>query len=125
MAYTGSVNVPVYLGGVALPLYASIVDTTEPNLSKNLTLDGTLVIDYYNNRRSWTITWNYLTAAQHDSIRVLYDNQFLSNVMPTFWIPSVNLAVPVFINIVDKDIKWNGSMVENFTIVLQEGYGIS
>ena len=116
MSYTGSVNAPVYLGGVVLPLYAEITDTTEPNLSKNISLDGTLNIDFYNTRRSWTIKWNYLTAA---------DNQFLSSSLYTFWIPSVDLAVPVFINIKDKDIKWNGKMVEDFTIVLEEGYGIS
>jgi hypothetical protein len=125
MAYTGEVKAPVYLAGVALPLYAEITDTTEPNLTKLLTLDGSLKIDFYNNRRRWTIKWNYLTAAQHDSIRTIYDNQFLSASLPTFWIPSVNLAVPVFINIVDKNIKWNGAMVEDFTIVLEEGYGIS
>ena len=125
MSYTGSVNAPVYLGGVVLPLYAEITDTTEPNLSKNISLDGTLNIDFYNTRRSWTIKWNYLTAAEHDSIRALYDNQFLSSSLYTFWIPSVDLAVPVFINIKDKDIKWNGKMVEDFTIVLEEGYGIS
>ena len=125
MAYTGEVKAPVYLAGVALPLYANITDTTKPNLSKNLTLDGTLAIDFYNNRRTWTIKWNYLTAAEHDAIRALYDNQFVSASLPTFWIPSVNLAVPVFINIVDKNIKWNGKMVENFTIVLEESYGIS
>lgn len=125
MSYTGKVEVPCYLGGVALPFYAEITDTTEPNLSKNVSLDGTLNIDFYNNRRSWTIKWNYLTAAEHDTIRTLYDNQFLSSTLPTFWIPSVNLVVPVFINIVDKNIKWNGKMVEGFSIVLEEGTGIS
>ena len=125
MSYTGSVNVPVYLGGGALALYEEITDTTEPNLSKNVSLDGTLNIDFYNTRRSWAIKWNYLTAAEHDSIRALYDNQFLSSSLYTFWIPSVDLAVPVFINIRDKKIKWDGKMVEDFTIVLEEGYGIS
>jgi hypothetical protein len=125
MSYQGELKSPVYLGGVALPLYAELVDTTEPNLSKNVSLDGTLNIDFYNTRRSWAIKWNYLTAAEHDAIRTLYDNQFVSSSLPTFWIPSINLAVPVFINIVDKNIKWNGKMVEDFQIVLEEGYGIS
>jgi len=125
MSYTGEVQAPLYLGGVALPLYAELVDTTEPNLSKNISLDGTLNIDFYNNRRKWTIKWNYLTAAEHDTIRALYDNQFLSSTLPTFWITSVNLAVPVFINIVDKNIKWNGQLIEGFQITLEEGYGIS
>jgi hypothetical protein len=125
MSYTVEVQAPLYLGGVALPLYAELVDTTEPNLSKNISLDGTLNIDFYNNRRKWTIKWNYLTAAEHDTIRALYDNQFLSSTLPTFWITSVNLAVPVFINIVDKNIKWNGQLIEGFQITLEEGYGIS
>ena len=123
--YTGNIEVPVYLGGIALPLYAEIIDTTEPNLAKNISLDGTLNIDYVNNRRSWTIKWNYITSAEYDTIRNLYDNQFLANRMPDFYIPSANFAVPVFINIKDKNIKWNGRMVENFQITLEEGYGVS
>ena len=123
--YRGNIEVPVYLGGIALPLYAEIIDTTEPNLAKNISLDGTLNIDYVNNRRSWTIKWNYITSAEYDTIRNLYDNQFLANRMPDFYIPSANFAVPVFINIKDKNIKWNGQMVENFQITLEEGYGVS
>lgn len=127
MAYTGKVEAPIYINGTPLPLYASIKDTTEPNLSKNYSLDGTLTVDYVNNRRRWEVSWNYLTAAEHDTIRALYDNQFAANnfSMPTLWIPSVNLAVNVLISIADKNIKWNGKMVEDFTIILEEQFGLS
>lgn len=115
----------LYLDGLLLPDYGSLREITQPNVSKNTTLNGELYVDFYNNRRAWEIRWNYLTVAQYEAIRAKYDKQFTDQAMQMFIVNNLNLFVPVYININDKNIKWNGQLIEGFTITLEEQYAIS
>lgn len=115
----------MYLGGLQLPNYATLKEVTQPNLSKNVTLDGSLYVDFYNNRRVWEISWKYLKPAEYNAIRAKYDLQFTSQTMLQFIVDPLGLFVPVFISINEKNIKWNGQLIEGFTITLEEQYAIS
>ena len=124
-SYTVNQYGTMYLGGVQLPNYASLREITEPNVAKNVTLDGSLYVDFYNNRRKWEISWKLLKAAEYDTIRALYDLQFSSQTMLQFVVDPLGLFVPVYISINEKNIKWNGQLIEGFTITLEEQYAIS
>lgn len=115
----------LYLDGLLLPDYGSLREITQPNVSKNTTLNGELYVDFYNNRRAWEIRWNYLTVAQYEAIRAKYDKQFADQEMQMFIVNNLDIFVPVYININDKNIKWNGQLIEGFTITLEEQYAIS
>ena len=123
--YTGNIKAPIYLNGTALPLYSDISERIDSNMSKIYSLDGTLTVDYLNNRRAWEIKWDYITTAQYDIIRGIYDRQFTVGNRPIFYVPSIPFAVNVLVQIPQKNIRWNGGMVENFSIVLEEFFAVS
>lgn len=124
-SYTTNQYGTMYLGGLRLPNYATLKEITEPNVAKNVTLDGSLYVDFYNNRRKWEISWKLLKAAEYDAIRAKYNLQFSSQTMLQFVVDPLGLFVPVFISINEKNIKWNGQLIEGFTITLEEQYAIS
>ena len=91
----------------------------------NVTLDGSLHVDYVNYRRGWKVSWKYLTSAEYDSIRAKFNSQFADEVFHNFGIPEYSINAPVYMKIDDKNIKWNGSIVENFSIELIEQDAVS
>lgn len=117
----------LYLGDLTLPDYANdgFREITDPNAAKNITLDGTMYVDFYNNRRKWEIKWDYLTPAEYNSIRALYDEQFSNEAFTYFGVPELGINVPVYINIVEVNRRWNGSLIQGFAVVLEEQYAIS
>lgn len=115
----------IYLDGMLLPDYGDIREIIDPNVAKNYPLDGSLYVDYYNNRRSWEIKWNYLTPAEYDSIRAKYDKQFTNDTMLMLVVNDMGLYVPCFMSISDKKPKWNGQRIQDFSIMLEEQYAIS
>lgn len=115
----------MYLDQLLLPDYGALREITQPNVSKNTTLNGELYVDFYNNRRAWEIRWNFLKPEEYDAIRAKYDKQFAQQEMLMFVVNNLNLFVPVYININDKNIKWNGQLIEGFAITLEEQYAIS
>lgn len=115
----------IYLDGVLLPDYGDIIEVINENIGKNYTLDGSLYVDYYNNRRSWQIKWNMLTPDEYDTIRALYDKQFAQDTMLMLVVNNMNLFVPCFMTISDKKPKHNGQRIQDFSILLEEQYAIS
>ena len=115
----------IYLDGLLLPDYGQIREIINENLGKNITLDGSLYVDYYNNRRGWEIKWDYLTPDEYDLIRAKYDKQFSQDTMLMLVVNNINLFVPCFMTISDKKPKWNGQRIQDFSIVLEEQYAIS
>lgn len=124
-AYAPNKYATMYLDTLRLPDYGELKEITQPNAAKNYALDGSLYVDFYNNRRSWQITWKLLTVADYDLIRAKYDKQFSTQQMLQFIVDGLNLFVPVYISINEKSIKYNGQLIEGFSITLEEQYAIS
>lgn len=122
---TANKYVTMYLDNYLLPDYGELKEISDPNAAKNYTLDGTLYVDFMNYRRTWQIKWNYLKIDEYDLIRGKYDKQFSDQNMLTFAIIDLGLSTPVFININEKNIKFNGQLVEGFTITLEEQSAVS
>ena len=115
----------MYLDLLKLPDYGTLQEITQPNAAKNITLSGELYVDFYNNRRSWQISWKYLKPEEYNAIRAKYDKQFATQTMLQFIVDPLGLFVPVYITINEKNIKWNGQLIEGFSITLEEQYAIS
>lgn len=112
----------ITIDGLTLPNWNTLRETTQPNAPKKQSLDGTLYVDFFNNRRSWFIQWDLLTVEQYDQIRAKYDKQFDTGMLA---VTIDGLTVLMYININDKNIKYNGRYVENFGITLEEQHAIS
>lgn len=115
----------LYLDGLLLPHYSGFEEVTEPNASKNYTLDGSLKVDFRNNRRMWQISWKLLTIAEYEALRAKYDKQYNEQTFLTFHINDISLWTPVYMSIPTIKIKHNGQYVEGFSIMLEEREAIS
>lgn len=112
-------------GTVELPLYKSLKEIVDPNEADNVTLDGTLYTDFVNNRRSWNVGWEKLKAADYNTIRALYNEQYQYEAYHTFELPEYGITAAMKINISDRNIRLNGEIMEGVSITLKEQYAIS
>jgi hypothetical protein len=92
----------------------------KPNLTKNTTLDGSLYIDFINIRNGWTIKFDIITAAQYNSLKQLYNDQFANEALLTFTDTDLGISKTVFLNMpAERNIKWNKTVVEGLIITLE------
>lgn len=118
-------DMSIIVDGTVLPLYSTLKETTTPNESENITLDGTLYTDFVNNRRSWVVGWEKLKADDYDTIRALYDAQYTTETVPVVEIPEYGITAPMKLNISDRSIRLNGEIIEGFSLTLKEQYAVS
>lgn len=118
-------NMAIIISGVALPLYSTLKEITTPNETDVTTLDGSLYTDFVNNRRSWAVGWQRLKSADYDVIRQLYNLQYSEERYHVVQIPEYGVVMPMKINISDRNIRWNGEIMEGFSITLKEQYAVS
>lgn len=115
----------IYLNNQLIPKHLNLTQIAEPNQAKNLTINGTLYVQYFNNRRSWEISWSLLSRDEVQILLDLYYYQF-ENAMPlNLNIPGRDLNVFVYMNISKDDIKFNGQYSNSFSVKLDEIYAIS
>ena len=112
-------------GTTVLPLYSTLKETTTPNETENITLDGTLYTDFVNNRRSWLVGWEKLKAADYDTIRALYNFQYNHDAVPVVSIPEYGITAPMKLSISERNIRLNGEIIEGFSLTLKEQYAVS
>lgn len=120
-------NIAITLGGVVLPV-VKIEDLKEipsPIESSNITLDGTLYTDFVSLRRSWQIHWPILTEDEYDDIRAIFNAQYTNEAYPLLQIPYYGISHPAKMSINEKNIKWDGNCIRDFSVVLEEQYAVS
>lgn len=115
----------IYLNSTLLPDYIDIALERSPNASSNVTLGGTLFVDYVNNRRVWTIQWQLLTREQVQVIIDLYNSQYSTGTNLVMQIPNLGTVTDVYMTISTDQIKYNGQYSESFSAVIQEIYAVS
>lgn len=116
-------SVIINLGTIVLPKYATLSEQPQPQVAKNYTLAGGLVVDYKSTRRIWTVTWNWLLKADYDAIRAEFDRQFSQATMLAFSM-SGDLALSARLAYLDmpdpRQIKFSGQWVKDLTITIEE-----
>lgn len=114
---------------VTLPSYArdGLQELIQPNFARNLSLDGSLHVDFFNNRGGWRITFDTLTASEYASLRAIYDDQFDNQEFLTFDrtglsgdFDTVFLSMPQ-----ERNIVWDQQAVLGLTITLEPENAIS
>jgi hypothetical protein len=99
------------------PLTETVIEAS----SEVTTLDLNIYVDLLNTKRSWTITWGYMTASDYALLRAFYNRQFTALVFPDVTIPDMSVsAVVVRMTISDQNITDESGLVENVTITLRE-----
>jgi len=115
----------IIIGTLTLPNYTDLTNIETPNASENITLDASLFVDFVNRRRGWKIKWNLMDMARYDEIKALYDLQFSSGAFNNLTIADLGIsALPVYMKINEKSIKYNASSVEGFELELLEQAGV-
>ena len=115
----------ITLGTLTLPNYTELTNIETPNATENVTLDGSLYVDFVNRRRGWRIGWNLMDIARYDEIKALFNLQFSSGAFNNLTITDLGItALPVYMKINEKNIRYNGSNIEGFELELLEQAGV-
>lgn len=121
-----SKEMTMLLGGVVLPKPSTFERSLIPNESDITTLGGTMYTDFVNNRREWVVGWkNILEDGDYEKIQTLYLRQYEEQVYHHLYFGAYDIYTPVKMNISKQKIKYNGTLIEAFTITLKEQYAIS
>lgn len=118
-------DMAIVLGGSLLPKPSSFKEIIEENSTDRRTLGGTQFTDFINQLRSWEIGWDLIESEDYDVIRTIYNNQFDAATYPYLQFNAYSIYVPVKVEISSRQIKYNGSLIEGFKIILKEQYAIS
>lgn len=115
-------DMAVVLDGVRLPdpstPYERIFD---PNETDRTTLGGKRFTDFINLQRSWTLNWKLIKETDYTIIYNIFIKQYQTGIYPMLQFDAYGIYTAVKIEI-DKNqkIKYNGSLIENFSITLKE-----
>lgn len=121
-----SKDMAMVLGGRLLPKPSTFKRTLIPNETDITTLGGTLYTDFVNNRREWEVGWKLiLEDTDYDTIQELYLEQYENQTYHILQFDAYGIYTPVKMNISAQKIKYNGTLIEAFTITLKEQYAIS
>jgi hypothetical protein len=108
---------------VTLPNYAreGLQELITPNAAKNVTLGGTLFVDFFNQRGGWKITFDAITAAEYAELRQVYDDQFTNEEFLSFDRTGLSGDIePVFMSMPpERSIVWNQEAVLGLQITLE------
>lgn len=115
----------IIVNGTVLPLYSTLKEQLSPIESENITLDGTLYTDFINNRRSWVVGWDKLKATEYETIRALFNAQYTTEAIPVVQLVEYAISAPMKMNISDRNIRFNGEIIEGVTVTFKEQYAIS
>lgn len=113
-------DMTILLGGETIPYPTTFKRIIEPNETDNRTLGGTLYTDFINNRRSWIIGWKYLKEEDFNIIYDLYMAQYQNEEYHNLIFAHYDINCLVKMNISEQNIKYNGVLIENLTMILKE-----
>lgn len=120
-------DIDITLGGFAIPMrnLFKLVEITKPNEATNETLGGIRYTDFTNNLRSWRLSFAYICEDDFDDLYQVYKNQYNNEAYPTLLVPYYTINTPVKMSVSDKDIKFDGNMIVDYEILLEEQYAFS
>ena len=121
-------NIEITIGSFSIPMrnLFQLYETTTPNESTNVVLDGSRYTDFTNNMRSWTLSFAYLCKEDFDDLYQVYLDQYNNAAYPDLVVPYYDIDSPVKLSVkANKDIKFDGDMIVDYEITLEEQYPFS
>lgn len=99
------------------PLVQGVIEAS----TEVTTLDLNLYIDLLSTKRTWTITFGYMTAVDYTLLRAFYDRQYTALRFPDVTIPDLAVVgVVVRASLTDQNITDESGLVENVVLTLRE-----
>lgn len=109
------------IGGVTIPKPTTFVRRDDGNYSARRVIEGALKVDFRERLRSWTVGWNLiLVDSDFQSIHDLWTAQFDTRTFPTMVFTEYGINGEVFIEISDQNIRYNGILIESFSLTITE-----
>lgn len=119
MSYLNGGN--IVLGGITLPIYAQLEEQPSQMISKQRTMNGTLVVDTFANIRAWLVTFEIIDYATWQAIDNLIKTQFAgSGAFITLTATNPTISANVWITPGNAILRWQGSWAEGYTLLLEE-----
>ena len=118
-------DMALIIGGRLIPRPSTFKKITDANETDRRTLGGELFTDFINLNRSWQIGWELITAEDFATIQALYTEQYQNETYHIMQFDAYNIYGPVKLEISEENIKWNGSVLQNFTMIIKEQHAIS
>lgn len=115
----------VKLDNLEMDDYSSIKEIPIAGTSENLTLGGSMYVDYTYRRRRWELTWEVITKADFEAIRTIYNKQYTDSVLPLLTISARSITRFCHIKLPTLDLRHDDQYVYNFTLVIEELGAIS
>lgn len=119
-------DMTIILGGQVIPKPTGFKRIIERNETDRRTLGGSLHTDFISRLRSWELTWDAIKVEDYDTINTLFENQYVNQTYYAFQFDAYSIYTTAKIEVKeDQNIKYNNSIIENFSIILKEQYAIS
>lgn len=118
-------DMAIIIGGTLLPKFTTINRIDTPNETDHTTLEGVMYTDFVNTRRAWKLTYKLITEEDYEIIKGLWFLQYQDEVYHTMQFDAYGIYTPVKITMSDQNIRYNGALIEDFSIILTEQYAVS
>lgn len=119
-------DMAMILGGRVLPYPKDFRRIISPNETDVRTLGGGIYTDFINFNRGWRVSWENLKAEDFQIIYDLWEDQYTTHTYKMLQFDAYGIYAPVKINISEEQaIKYNGSIIQNFSITLIEQFAVS
>lgn len=119
-------DMAMVLGGRLIPKPSGFLKTETINGVDVTTLGGVLYTDFRDRKRVWQVSWdNILYGTDMQTILDVWEQQLATRTYPMLQFDAENLYVPVKVDISEQKIRYNGTVVEQFSITLTEQNPIS
>lgn len=117
----------IVLGGRTLPKPNTFKRIQTPTETDVVTLGGSLYTDFISRRQAWQCGWKLITEEQMQIIQDLFEEQYTdpTGAYHLLQFDAYDIYAPVKLEITDQQIKYNGALIENFSIVLKQQYAVS
>lgn len=118
-----------YLNGIELPpLGVPLTETPIENATDVVTADNNMYTTFAvsSTKRGWNIKWDILKELDYETIKAIYDDQWINYQYPPLSIPYYGIEdVPVRMSISPKEVFNHCGDVQNVTISLRESVQLS
>lgn len=109
-----------FIDGLQLPKYSDMSEIVDPEITKNLSISGKLLVDGLYTRRGWKYKYEIMEASTYSQLRAKYDKQFTLGTFLQFTDDELSVNAMCLLTLPkERDIIWNKAAVSNITIILE------
>lgn len=109
-----------FIDGLQLPKYTSMSEIVDPEITRNLSISGKLLVDGLYTRRGWKYRYQIMEAATYAQLRAKYDKQFTLGTFLQFTDDELSVNAMCLLTLPkERDIIWNKAAVEDLVVTFE------